>query len=461
MKRVLIVSTYPLFGQGLENLLRGEEEFQIVGREKDINRAIDQVRTLQPDVVIVDTKDREADRGKIMMQIIQEGLQTLVVGLDLSDDKVYFCRGEQKHIEELGDFLGALKSKSFLQKGSNGVTSPLPARTVIRDRFGRVVDYMRISITDRCNLRCVYCMPPAGVPAKPRDAILHSEEIARIVEAAAGIGFRTIRLTGGEPLVRKGMVGLVRRVAAIPGIEQVTLTTNATLLNTFAQELKQAGLKRVNISLDSMQPTRFRRITRSGNLEAAWKGIEAAEAAGLTPLKINVVVIRGFNDDEVADFARLTLYRPWHIRFIEVMPIAGVADWGSDMPGVNERLVTVAEMQQRLKGLGPLLPVPSPEGQGPARYYSLPGAQGTVGFISAVSEHFCASCNRLRLTADGYLRPCLFSDQGLYIKPALDSGASLNEIQTLIRQAIDSKPEQHGPAADMPVAGTAMSMIGG
>jgi cyclic pyranopterin phosphate synthase len=304
-------------------------------------------------------------------------------------------------------------------------------------------------------------MPPAGVPYKSRDAILHSEEIVRMVEAAAGIGFRTIRLTGGEPLVRKNVVGLVRRLTAIPGIEQVTLTTNATLLGACASDLANAGLARVNISLDSLRPERFRRITRQGNLESVWQGIKAAAAAGLSPLKINMVVVRGFNDDEVVDFARLTLNHPWHIRFIEVMPVAGVADWGTDMPGSDERLITAAEIRQRLQMLGALLPEDGPRGNGPARYYRLPNALGTIGFINPISEHFCSTCNRMRLTADGYLRPCLFSDEGIYCKPALAQGANLSELQTLIRQASDIKPEQRSSLASDPVNGIAMSMIGG
>jgi cyclic pyranopterin phosphate synthase len=304
-------------------------------------------------------------------------------------------------------------------------------------------------------------MPPEGVRPKPREAILHSEEIARIVEAAAGIGFRTIRLTGGEPLVRRGIVGLVKRLAAIPGVDEVALTTNAVLLSAYARDLATAGLKRANISLDSLRPERFRRITRLGDLKSVWQGIEAAEAAGLVPLKINVVVIRGFNDDEVADFARLTFDHAWHIRFIEVMPLAGVSEWGSDVLPAGERLVTAGEVRHRLEELGPLEPTSGLCGHGPARYYRLPGAQGTVGFISPMSEHFCASCNRLRLTADGWLRACLFADEGVHIKPTLEAGADLATLQALIRQVVGSKPEHRPFSGDVGVTGKAMSMIGG
>jgi cyclic pyranopterin phosphate synthase len=329
------------------------------------------------------------------------------------------------------------------------------------DKYGRSVEYLRVSLTDRCNLRCVYCMPPEGVPWKQRDTILSLEQIAKIVEAAAGLGFRKVRLTGGEPLVRKGVVDLVAGVAAISGIEEVSMTTNATLLSHFAEELAAAGLTRVNISLDSLRPDRFRRISRLGDIDLVWKGIEAAEQAGLTPLKINVVVVRGLNDDELADFARLTYNYAWHIRFIEVMPIGNGLDWGPGMPAAGQRFVSVAEMQRRLACLGLLAPVDGPRGNGPARYFRLPGAQGTIGFISPLSQHFCAACNRLRLTADGWLRPCLFSNRGMHAKPLLEAGADVTGLQALIQQVIDIKPRERPLPVSTGVADVAMSMIGG
>lgn len=330
-----------------------------------------------------------------------------------------------------------------------------------RDRYGRSIEYLRVSVTDRCNLRCVYCMPPQGVPWRRRQAILSLEQIVQVVEAAAGLGVRQVRLTGGEPLARKGIVHLVAGIAATPGIEDVAITTNAVLLGRFAGELAAAGLSRVNISLDSLRPDRFRRITRLGKIDQVWQGIEAAERAGLTPLKINMVVVRGLNDDELLDFARLTYDRQWHVRFIEVMPVGNGLDWGPGMPAAGERFVSVGEMQQRLAGLGPLVPVSGPRGTGPARYFRLPGAQGTIGFISPLSEHFCATCNRLRLTADGWLRPCLFSDRAVHLKPALDAAAGVAEVQALIRQAINIKPRERPlpPAVGTPDA--AMSAIGG
>ncbi len=461
MTSIFIVSRYSLFSKGIETLLHQAEGLEIVGCEKDLTQAIEQIRSLQPDVVIVDSRDSDANRGIIMMQVMKEGLRTRVVGLSLNDNKIYVCQGEQKTIEELGDFWESITPGNYSRSEPTSTPSNRRQSRGMRDRYGRTLDYLRISLTDRCNLRCVYCMPSEGVPSKPREAILHSEEIARIVEAAADLGFHAIRLTGGEPLVRKGVVGLVKRLAAIPGIDEVTLTTNATLLSSYAEDLANAGLKRVNISLDSLQPERYRRITRQGNLESVWLGIQAAEAAGLTPLKINMVVIRGFNDDEVINFARLTLEHPWHVRFIEVMPITGVSDWGLGLPKTGERLITGTEIRRRLEELGPLSPVSEKYGNGPARYFHLPGAQGMVGFISPISEHFCDCCNRLRLTADGYLRPCLFSDQGINIKLALTAGASLAELQSLIRQTGDIKPNCHPLLTDSAIAGSAMSMIGG
>ncbi len=329
------------------------------------------------------------------------------------------------------------------------------------DKYGRPVDYLRVSVTDRCNLRCVYCMPPEGVPWKQRETILSLEQIAQLVEAAAGLGIQKVRLTGGEPLVRKGLADLVAAISAIPGIREVAMTTNAILLSHFAEELVTAGLSRVNISLDTLRPDRFRRITRLGNINLVWKGIQAAERAGLTPLKINVVVVRGLNDDELADFARLTYNFAWHIRFIELMPVGNGLDWGPGMPPANRRFVSVAEMQQRLQALGTLEMVRGPRGNGPARYFRLPGAQGTIGFISPLSEHFCMACNRLRLTADGWLRPCLFSDRGVHVKPLLDAGAGRTELQAPLRRVIDIKPRERPLPATTAIAEAAMSMIGG
>jgi len=324
-----------------------------------------------------------------------------------------------------------------------------------------VIDYLRISVTDRCNLRCVYCMPPEGVLWRPREDILSYEEIVRVVWIAAGLGVRKIRLTGGEPLIRAGLTDLVAALAQIPGIEEISLTTNAILLAHLAQPLAEAGLARVNISLDTLQPERFARITRFGQLDQVWRGIEAAERAGLTPLKLNMVVVRGVNDDELADFARLTLTRPWHVRFIELMPVGNAGEWGADFPEAGTRFMPVAEMRERLAPLGELLPGGYLRGNGPAQIYRLPGAAGTLGFISPVSQHFCDGCNRLRLTADGRLRPCLLQDGEVNLIPALRNGADVMQIQALIMQTVRAKPRRHQLQEHVLPQARGMSAIGG
>ncbi|MEA3345258.1 MAG: GTP 3',8-cyclase MoaA, partial [Chloroflexota bacterium] len=273
------------------------------------------------------------------------------------------------------------------------------------DRYGRAITYLRISVTDRCNLRCVYCMPAEGIHLRSHEEILRYEEIVRIVRVAVGMGIRFVRLTGGEPLVRKELVKLVRMLRAIPGLEELSMTTNGTLLADHAQALAEAGLDRVNISLDSLRPERFHRITRLGNLSDVLKGIEAAERAGLVPLKLNTVVMRGLNDDEVVELARLTLEHGWHVRFIEPMPVGSRTLWD----GI--RYVPGSEVRDRIEeALGSLRSTQGPKGHGPARNFKLPRSLGTVGFITPWSENFCASCNRMRLTADGRIRPCLLSD---------------------------------------------------
>jgi GTP 3',8-cyclase len=460
MKRVFILSSHPLFGRCIETLLSQQDRVRIVGHVRQIDLAIEQIRSLRPDVVIVDSNEPEANRGLIMMQIMEEGLKTCVVGLNLRDNMALICHGEQRTIKALDDFVGMITTPGDVPPNlPRDEITPQPV--VLRDRFGRALDQLRVSVTDRCNLCCVHCMPPGGVRSKPRQAILHSEEIARMVEAAASVGLRTIRLTGGEPLVRKGIVGLVRRVAGIPGVDQVSLATNATLLGASARELAGAGLTRVNIRLDSLRPDRYRAITRMGELDSVWQGIAAAEAAGLSPLKINVVIRRGVNDDELADFARLTLDHPWHVRFIEVMPPAGDSARAIDPLGNDPCRVTVAEMQQQLQGWGPLQPDDGPGDYGPTQSYRLQNAAGTIGFISPESNHSCARCRQLRLTADGYLRPCLFADQGVYCKPALDDGATLDELRALISQAADLKPEQGSPWRQAAPSGMALPALGG
>ncbi len=309
----------------------------------------------------------------------------------------------------------------------------------LRDRFDRRIDYLRISVTDRCNLRCVYCMPPEGVPWQPHADILSYEEIVQVVQAAARLGIHKIRLTGGEPLVRRDVTKLVRAISLTPGIEDISLTTNGILLDKLAAPLAEAGLTRVNISLDTLDPVKFRRLTRLSDIDRVWRGIEAAEQVGLAPIKINTVVVRRVNDDELVDLARLTLDHAWHVRFIELMPVGNVGDWGPGFPPARDRYFSVQDMLDRLALLD-LVSTEQPGGNGPARMYYIPGARGTVGFISPLGNHFCSTCNRLRLTADGRLRPCLLHDIEVPVREALRAD---NWIAPLIEQAIALKPRSH------------------
>ncbi len=331
------------------------------------------------------------------------------------------------------------------------------------DRANRNIEYLRVSITDRCNLRCVYCMPEGGVPGLSHEAILRYEEILRIVRVAAKKGIRKVRLTGGEPLVRKDVVSLIKEIAAIPGIDDLSLTTNGILLGKMAEGLYDAGLRRINISLDSLNPVRFGELTRGGDLRAVLDGIRRAEETGFDPIKINVVAIKGINDNEIREFARLTLTRPYHVRFIEFMPTGGIATWDGG------RIITADEIMDKISALGRLSAVnqDSQGGQkakagGPAKLYKLPDAMGILGFISALSNHFCGSCNRLRLTADGKLRPCLFSETEIDIKAPLRSGCGDAELSRLISLALAVKPEGHSIAGGIKDKyRRSMSKIGG
>jgi len=327
------------------------------------------------------------------------------------------------------------------------------------DAYNRPISYLRISVTDRCNLRCVYCMPPEGVAWRPHEEILRYEEIETVVRAAARLGITKVRLTGGEPLVRPGIVDLVGMLAGVPRIDDLAMTTNGILLARYAAALAEAGLQRVNVSLDTLRPERFRRITRRGELADALEGIEAARRAGLEPVKINTVVIRGMNDDEVVDLARKTMEAGWNIRFIEVMPVGNgmleEGDW-------RERVVTGSEVREKIEAaLGDLEPAKVRVGGGPARYYRLPGARGTLGFITPISEHFCYACNRLRLTSDGQLRPCLLSDQEIDLRTPLRNGADVAEIEKYLLQGIERKPMHHHLDECLMPERRVMSEIGG
>ena len=326
--------------------------------------------------------------------------------------------------------------------------------TGLSDSFQRPINYLRISVTDRCNLRCIYCMPSEGVKSIPHDDILRYKEIYTIVRAASELGIDKVRLTGGEPLVRDGITGLVRMLAQINTIDDISMTTNGILLSRYAAELKAAGLKRVNVSLDTLQPDKFARITRGNNFYDVIKGIEAARSAGLNPVKINVVVMAGVNDDELLDFARKTIDEEWHVRFIEMMPFAGQSI------AVPETIST-REIKKIFDRLGKMEPYRHSAGNGPAKYFRFPNAKGTIGFISALSEHFCISCNRLRLTADGQLRPCLMSIKHIDLREPLRNGISHEELKAMIKQAVDSKPLHHHLAEGMVPDDRPFCQVGG
>ena len=317
--------------------------------------------------------------------------------------------------------------------------------TPLVDPFQRVISYLRVSVTDRCNLRCVYCMPEEGIEFQPREEILSYEEILATVRVGASMGLRKVRLTGGEPLVRHGIADLVAMISSVPGIEDISLTTNGIALPRMAEPLARAGLRRVNISLDTLRPERFHQITRWGRYEDVMEGIAAARAAGLSPIKINIVVMRLINDDEVLDFARSTYEQDWDIRFIELMPFLEEQETCIKDTSLVLGFVPTEEIKQQIKReLGPLEPSQAKVGHGPARYFKLPGAKGNIGFISPVSEkHFCESCNRMRLTADGKIRPCLLTDHEVDLKSTLRGGGDEEALRQGILEALRSKPDAH------------------
>ncbi len=323
------------------------------------------------------------------------------------------------------------------------------------DRYGRHIHYLRISLTDHCNLRCIYCMPE-DVVFRPTAELMQDDEILRLVRVFAGLGFDKYRLTGGEPTIRAGIVPLVRSISQTPGVRSVTMTSNGVLFSKLAGELAEAGLKRVNFSLDTLDPDRFQRLTRWGALDDVWKGIEAAEEAGLTPIKINAVVVRDHNEEDIVPLAKLTLDRPWQVRFIEMMPFGGKTEFQ------RSNVVTSAEVQARIEeSIGPLTPINDGKLDGEARLYHAQGARGTLGFISTVSQPFCSSCSRVRLTADGRLRLCLLIDKEVDLLTPLRQGIEDHDLMDLIKREIWEKPWGNGLAEGVVPVDRAMSQIGG
>ena len=323
----------------------------------------------------------------------------------------------------------------------------------MHDTSGRTINYLRLSVTDRCNLRCGYCMPAAGIDQLGHQDILRFEEMLRIVAAAATLGIRKVRITGGEPLVRKGVIGLIRDIAQLPGIDEVTLTTNGMLLAGQVQALREAGVERLNVSLDSLQPDNFAAITRGGDLNQVLRGLEEAENAGMT-IKLNMVVMRGVNDHEIVPFAALSQQKPWAVRYIEYMPTIREAQW-------QEKSVTGREILERLQAEFELHEIPRSRYCGPAKPYRIADAPGSIGIITPMSDHFCGSCNRIRVTSTGFAKSCLLSDGSVDLKPDLQQPGP-EALQATLRQVIAGKPAAHqlnkNPDGSTPFS---MSKIGG
>jgi GTP 3',8-cyclase len=339
------------------------------------------------------------------------------------------------------------------RRTSEGATMPLDGPLV--DRYGRIHDDLRISVTDRCNLRCVYCMPEEGLSFLPTKELLSYDEITRLAEVARDLGVTSLRITGGEPLVRKGLPSLIARLSNV-GFDDLAMTTNGTELTRLAGELAAAGLRRVNVSCDSLRPERFSAIRRRGDLKVVLGAMDAAEAAGLTPLKVNVVLLRGQNDDEILDFAGFARSTGRIVRFIEFMPLDAQGEWD------RNHLVSGREVFERIAAEWPLEPVPGGHHAAPAERFRFSDGQGEIGLISSVTEPFCGTCNRLRVTADGALRNCLFSNDERVVRDLLRQGGTDEDLALLFRQAVWAKFPGHGinqPGFLSPAR--SMSMIGG
>jgi cyclic pyranopterin phosphate synthase len=327
-----------------------------------------------------------------------------------------------------------------------------------RDGFGREIDYLRISLTDHCNLRCVYCMPETGLRFMPSSDLLTAAEIEQVGRAAMAVGFRKFRLTGGEPTLRADLVEIVTRLARIPGVHDLSMTTNAILLPRLASDLRAAGLRRVNVHLDSLDPERVARVMRWGSLSDIWAGIEAAQAAGFSPIKLNAVITRGFNEEDAVPLAALTRERPWHVRFIETMPF-GTGDTQAVALG---GLVRSAQSRARIEdALGPLHELPPHDPSDESRNYQLQDARGVIGFISPVSEPYCGTCNRMRLTADGRFHLCLLNDDEVDVRATLRRGGGLDEVAAILLRAVGHKPIGHHLALGRSTEDRQMFQIGG
>jgi cyclic pyranopterin phosphate synthase len=308
---------------------------------------------------------------------------------------------------------------------------------MVAEDFNKI-NYLRISITDRCNLRCKYCMPEEGIDFVPHSEILTYEEILRFVKLSVLEGIRKVRITGGEPLVRKGLMGFLDRLTKQDNLKDISITTNGVLLRKFARSLKKAGIKRINISLDTLRPERFSMITGGDHFHDVWEGILEAELVGFNPIKINVVIIKGINDDEIQDFGRLTLEKELYVRFIEFMPVGNNNHWS------KSRFMSQSEIKERLSSLGRLIPLGNDPYGGPAKRFRIEGGKGEIGFIGAISHEFCSSCNRLRLTSEGMLRSCLFSDEEIDIKSPMRSGVDDEQLRELIKKAMSQKAGKKG-----------------
>ena len=326
------------------------------------------------------------------------------------------------------------------------------------DGFGRSIDYLRISVIDHCNLRCVYCMPLSGLKFSRSDDLLSPAEIERVAQAAVAVGFRKVRLTGGEPTLRPDLLEIVERLGRLSGLRDIAMTTNGILLPRLAEPLVRAGLRRVNIHIDTLHPGRLQRVMRFGTVDEIWAGIEAAEAAGLRPIKINVVVTRGYNDEDVVDLARLTLERDWHVRFIELMPLGG----GECARLAVSNYVSNKDTRRRIEtALGAMALLPDQHPADESLNYRLPGARGVLGLISPVSQPYCGNCNRMRLTADGKFHLCLLNDDELDLRSALRNGGSDGVIEAILLRAVAAKPTGHHLERGVSTEDRSMYQLGG